>query len=217
MALHGIHEKKTFSVTWMVALGLALAILASPALAHDDHSDDAAVATEAAHQHDGPAVDNTGYFNAYVFDFELLVKKFYGLAAAIPAEHYGWRPSDEVRSLSENLMHVAAGNFRFAKMLGVETPADLPEDLEKVTDKEEVLKIFRTSIHTCRDIIESHRNVDLEGRDIEFFGGNTKPRQLLFLMLAHMHEHLGQTIAYARTNHVAPPWDSPLATNLDKP
>jgi hypothetical protein len=25
-------------------------------------------------------------------------------------------------------------------------------------------------------------------------------------ILSHLHEHLGQSIAYARTNGVAPPW-----------
>jgi uncharacterized damage-inducible protein DinB len=31
-------------------------------------------------------------------------------------------------------------------------------------------------------------------------------RALLSAMLNHMHEHLGQSIAYARMNGVAPPW-----------
>jgi uncharacterized damage-inducible protein DinB len=29
---------------------------------------------------------------------------------------------------------------------------------------------------------------------------------VLFLIANHMHEHLGQSIAYARTNGVVPPW-----------
>jgi uncharacterized damage-inducible protein DinB len=29
---------------------------------------------------------------------------------------------------------------------------------------------------------------------------------MLFFIANHMHEHLGQSIAYARTNHVTPPW-----------
>lgn len=194
----------------LLSAACLLLLLVTPAMAHDD-----AVAHE-EHHHDAK-IDNSGYFNAYDFDFELLVKKLYGLAEAIPAEHYDWRPQEGVRSLSENLMHVAGGNFRFAGLLGVEVEGDMPEDLEAVTDKKEVLKILRKSIHVARDVIDAHREVDLEGRDIEFFGGKTKPRQLLFLMLAHMHEHLGQTIAYARTNGVAPPWDSPLASNLEKP
>ncbi len=28
----------------------------------------------------------------------------------------------------------------------------------------------------------------------------------VLISMADMHEHLGQLIAYARTNHVVPPW-----------
>jgi hypothetical protein len=31
-------------------------------------------------------------------------------------------------------------------------------------------------------------------------------RGLWILTVTHLHEHLGQSIAYARSNRVAPPW-----------
>jgi hypothetical protein len=31
-------------------------------------------------------------------------------------------------------------------------------------------------------------------------------RQVWVVTVAHLHEHLGQSIAYARTNGVTPPW-----------
>jgi hypothetical protein len=31
-------------------------------------------------------------------------------------------------------------------------------------------------------------------------------RGTYLLLLSHAHEHLGQSIAYARTNNVVPPW-----------
>ena len=37
-------------------------------------------------------------------------------------------------------------------------------------------------------------------------GREMTQRALLSAMLNHMHEHLGQSVAYARVNGVAPPW-----------
>jgi hypothetical protein len=31
-------------------------------------------------------------------------------------------------------------------------------------------------------------------------------RNFMVTMIAHLHEHLGQSIAYARMNGVTPPW-----------
>jgi hypothetical protein len=37
--------------------------------------------------------------------------------------------------------------------------------------------------------------------------GRTVPRWAVMIQLvAHMNEHLGQSIAYARSNNVVPPW-----------
>ena len=41
-------------------------------------------------------------------------------------------------------------------------------------------------------------------------------RNLLFSMLSHMHEHLGQSIAYARSNGVVPPWTAKEQEEMKK-
>ena len=38
------------------------------------------------------------------------------------------------------------------------------------------------------------------------FGNQVTKRTVMSVMVSHMHEHLGQSIAYARTNGVVPPW-----------
>ena len=42
--------------------------------------------------------------------------------------------------------------------------------------------------------------------EMEVFGRATNVRGFLMLMQGHLHEHLGQAIAYARVNGAAPPW-----------
>ena len=46
---------------------------------------------------------------------------------------------------------------------------------------------------------------DLDRR-VQTFNGEMSVRELFLLTVTHGHEHLGQSIAYARANHVVPPW-----------
>jgi uncharacterized damage-inducible protein DinB len=41
---------------------------------------------------------------------------------------------------------------------------------------------------------------------VDFFGQKMTVRSVLLVLLSHMHEHLGQSIAYARMEGVVPPW-----------
>jgi len=41
---------------------------------------------------------------------------------------------------------------------------------------------------------------------VTFFGQTVTRQKLWVLTATHLHEHLGQAIAYDRTNGVVPPW-----------
>jgi len=41
---------------------------------------------------------------------------------------------------------------------------------------------------------------------VKLFGRDMTKQGALMLILEDQHEHLGQSIAYARTNGVVPPW-----------
>jgi uncharacterized damage-inducible protein DinB len=41
---------------------------------------------------------------------------------------------------------------------------------------------------------------------VDLFGSSYTVQQLWVLTTTHLHEHLGQAIAYARSNGVVPPW-----------
>ena len=48
-------------------------------------------------------------------------------------------------------------------------------------------------------------DADLD-KPAKFFGSETTVRDVFFNTALHMHEHMGQSIAYARMNKVVPPW-----------
>lgn len=134
--------------------------------------------------------------------------KLVQLAEAIPTDKYGWRPGTGVRSVSEVLMHVSGGNFYFPTFVGVKPPVALSRDAETtVTDKAQVVDHLRRSFDHVRGTIRDFKDADLD-KPANLFGRQTTCRNVLLLAVTHAHEHLGQLIAYARINGIAPPWSA---------
>jgi len=168
----------------LFAIALLVLATATPALAGDD-----------------------GFSASFKADFERSSGKLVDLAEAIPADKYGWRPAEGVRSVSEALVHVAGANFFLASALGVAPPENLSRDMEQtITGKDEVLELLQKSIENVAAAADGEHDLDEE---IEVFGQTMKKRDVFFIIAGHCHEHLGQTIAYARSNDVAPPWSQP--------
>jgi uncharacterized damage-inducible protein DinB len=144
-------------------------------------------------------------------------KKLVRLAEAMPADRYGWRPAEGVRSVSEVYMHVAGGNYMLPTIMGFKRPEGMVgRDMEKtITDKPKVVDALKASFEHLRKSVESVPDADLD-KNVKFFGQDKTERQMLLLILNHAHEHLGQSIAYARMNGVAPPWSEGAPPAPDK-
>ena len=65
----------------------------------------------------------------------------------------------------------------------------------------EVVASFAHLEKAMASVPESRMNESLK-----MFGQDFTVRGLLLLTTTHLHEHLGQMIAYARSNGVKPPW-----------
>ena len=169
----------------------------------------AAVAPAAAQQHDDhdmdhPAAPTEGLRAEWIQDLEQLEEKYTALAEAM-GEHWTWRPGEGVRSVGEVFGHVANANFMFPTMVGIE-PEMKPENFEKVDAASTVEGLRHSFMHARHAISEVSDEALDEGATL--FGQPATKRQVLTMMVTHMHEHLGQSIAYARTNGVAPPWSA---------
>lgn len=132
------------------------------------------------------------------------------LAEATPADKYGWRPAPEVRTAGEVFMHVAAANYGLPTFWGVAAPEGFSfQTYEKsLTGKADIQKALADSFAHMKKSLESADDAALQ-KQIEFFGMKTSVRGGYLLLLSHAHEHLGQAIAYARSNGVVPPWSKP--------
>jgi hypothetical protein len=146
----------------------------------------------------------------YVGALTDLQEKVVALANAIPADRYGWRPSEQVRTVSQVLMHVAGEWYYLCpRSVGAQppndfgAPAEAMRRLEEITAKPEVATQLTKAWEHCRSVLGNMNRAALVPDSLP--GRMGFPRVVL-LVLGDQHEHLGQLIAYARSVGVAPPW-----------
>ena len=168
----------------------------------------AAVAPIAAHEggHDPATLGGVkGDMVMWITDAE---KKLVELAEAMPEKKYAYKPSKDVRSQGEVFLHVAAANFGIPAMLGIKAP---PEGFKfdgyekSLTKKDDISKALQASFTHMKEGLAHMSDAEME-MPAELFGMKTTRRGAYMLLLSHAHEHLGQSIAYARAAGVVPPW-----------
>ncbi|MEZ5417239.1 MAG: hypothetical protein R2708_07845 [Vicinamibacterales bacterium] len=148
---------------------------------------------------------------SFLGDLEVMRGKFVGLAEAFPQDKYSWRPMDGVRSVSEVLMLAAMEGYGFipngfgGKPL---PPPGGPEGAAKmraISDKAQVIDHLNKAFAHAKASLEAVDPATLTGKRT-LFGQQRSTSQIAFLIGGDLHEHLGQLIAYARMNHIVPPW-----------
>lgn len=134
-------------------------------------------------------------------------KKLIALANAFPADKFSWRPSKEVRTVSEVFVHVAMENFDIPPMIGTkESPSKVAGDAEKtITSKAAVIDFLTKSFAYARSSVAATPDAQMDA-NASYFGTQMSKRGILMQLALHGHEHLGQMIAYARMNSIVPPW-----------
>jgi hypothetical protein len=60
-------------------------------------------------------------------------------------------------------------------------------------------------MNSLRQALASVSPSDLQA-SVKFFGQDTTKQGAALMLIFDQHEHLGQLIAYARSNGVVPPW-----------
>ena len=148
-----------------------------------------------------------GPFRGWMGEFSHAARQLTALAEAMPADKFAWRPAPDVRSTAEVYMHVAVGNYLLLKQAGAESPVDLDkmgEDPEKsITEKAAVIAFLKDSFDAVR---KGHASADMQKKVKPFGLPETAVENVFLRILVHNHEHMGQAIAYARVNGIAPPW-----------
>ncbi len=153
----------------------------------------------------GPA---TGFRADFLQLLDEVEEKLVSLAEAVPAEKYSWRPAEGVRSISEVYKHIAGGNYLLPSFIGITAPEGISRDMEKtVVDKPKVIEALKQSFVHLREATLKIPDADLD-KKANLFGREASYREVFMIISNHCHEHLGQSIAYARINGITPPWSA---------
>lgn len=137
--------------------------------------------------------------------------KWVKLLEATPDDKLDWRPQEGVRSIRELYTHIADANVFFMSFVGVKAPAGpaLPKDQKerenRFTAKQDIIKHLKWSFEFCQAEF-AKLSPEVLNKEVNMFGTKTTGRNASLVSHGHMHEHLGQAIAYARTNGYTPPW-----------
>jgi uncharacterized damage-inducible protein DinB len=125
------------------------------------------------------------------------------VAEAMPEDKYDFKPTPEVRSFREQVVHIMnnmvwlsssyLSNFNFK--------GDLKN---KEMSKEEIIMLLRQATIFSQNAVKSLEAKDLDDK-VDFFAGPLTKRQILVLMSDHMTHHRGQVVVYLRLNHIKPP------------
>ena len=186
-----IDGKSSCSLTF--AFAIAVCLLATPLAAQQTAPSSAAQPTRMQ--------------TALANDVATMSDKFVGLARVM-AGKYDWRPGQGVRSVAEVLNLIVNENRMLAGLLsgaqaggrGGGRGAPAP-----IADPAEMQEALRSTYATLRQAIAGLSDSDLNTA-VRMFGQDTTKQGAVLMLLFDQHEHLGQSIAYARTNAVVPPW-----------
>jgi len=143
-----------------------------------------------------------------IVDLQQMQQKYTQLAQAIPQDKYTWRPEAATRSVSELFLHVAGANYGIPMMMTGTTPAPdyKKEGFEtSTTDKTKIIEQLNKSFAFAIASVQKMSNADF-AKPEKKLGPDANDGDVIYILVTHSHEHLGQSIAYARVNGVTPPW-----------
>jgi uncharacterized damage-inducible protein DinB len=129
-----------------------------------------------------------------------LSDKFTGLARVMTGK-YDWKPGEGVRSVGDVFFLIVRENRLLAATL---TGAAAEKGTQPIAP-ENMQDALKTSYANVQKAIEGLSDADLK-TPVKVFGKDLTKEEAVRYLFGDQHEHLGQSIAYARTNGVVPPW-----------
>jgi len=187
--------KKMFVAALFLLVGLSAGTIRASA----QNSDAAASA-----DHTAPSYDMKGQSMA---DLQAVQKKFVDLANALPADKLTWRPSADSRSFAEVFLHVAGERYGILGLMGTPPPAGFDDKTfeKSTTDRAQIVEELNKSWEFTQKAINGMTNADF-AKLLPKLGPQANAGDVVYILVADAHEHLGQSVAYARENGIVPPW-----------
>jgi hypothetical protein len=96
----------------------------------------------------------------------------------------------------------------FEQYAGIDLNKDREAWVKSTNSKVGTLASLNKSFDAVTEMVKHATQEDLD-KMIQAFGMEFSVRNFMITILNHTHQHLGQSIAYARMNGIVPPWSVP--------
>jgi uncharacterized damage-inducible protein DinB len=126
------------------------------------------------------------------------------VAEAMPEEKYGYKPTPEISTFREQLVHLAGVTQRFIDTAkGTKSEAGHPNP---AMTKAEVITLLKQTLQTGQQMLGSLTDAQLL-EQVKFPFGNRMVTRLTFWQgpLYQVRNHYGQLVVYLRLNGIVPP------------
>jgi uncharacterized damage-inducible protein DinB len=133
-----------------------------------------------------------------------LSDKFAGLARVM-AGKYDWKPGAGVRSVGDVFNLIVTENALLVETLTGASGGRGDGSGAQIIAPEKLQDALKTSYANVQKAIEGLSDADLKA-PVKLFGREMTKEGAVRFLFGDQHEHLGQSIAYARSNGVVPPW-----------
>ncbi|MEP7271057.1 MAG: DinB family protein [Acidobacteriota bacterium] len=125
---------------------------------------------------------------------------------AMPEDGYAFKPSPDIRSFAEQMLHLAGGNYGIGSRATGATNAMVGKNLEKdeAKTKAAVTKAVLDSYDFVIASVKGLTDTKLDER-VPVAGMNRPRSVVLAAAFEHQTHHRGQTVIYLRLKGVQPP------------
>jgi len=132
--------------------------------------------------------------------------QFANIAEAMPADKLGYKPTPEVRSFGEIVVHVAAENLAWMESVGGMAQPGAIDRFDNRKTRTEVLKAVQKYVAYGDKVMADM--TDQKAMEMIPFGRRNEPTPrwvIVMRVIGHGKEHYGNLVTYLRLNNIVPP------------
>jgi hypothetical protein len=135
-------------------------------------------------------------------------KNLTAAAEEMPADKYGFKPTDQQISFAHLMMHTTEANNVLCATIS-DSPAPKTEEVKETDGKDKLVAALKASFDFCNSALAKVDDSKL-GDTVELFGGRKAPRAAaMFSLTGGWADHYGTAAIYLRLNGMLPPTAQP--------
>jgi uncharacterized damage-inducible protein DinB len=143
--------------------------------------------------------------------FTMIQRSFVNLADAMPAEKYGFKPTNGAfmgaRTFGQQVKHVACANFAFFNEIEKKEPPPKCETggPSPAETKAELMAYLRESFDYAQSVLRAMTPANALEPVSGPYGGPSTRLGITTLAVWHASDHYGQLVVFLRMNGIVPP------------